>query len=67
MLDQTAEIKVENKHGAERLQVTFDDLQLAFLTKHYLLDEVYKRGFKAERYLNLRQTAFLDALDEVAP
>ena len=67
LLDQTAEIKVENKHGAERLQVTFDDLQLAFLTKHYLLDEVYKRGFKAERYLNLRQTAFLDALDEVAP
>ena len=67
LLDQTAEIKVENKHGAERLQVTFDDLQLAFLTKHYLLDEVYKRGFKAERYLNLRQTVFLDALDEVAP
>jgi len=67
LLDQTAEIKVENKHGAERLQVIFDDLQLAFLTKHYLLDEVYKRGFKAERYLNLRQTAFLDALDEVAP
>ena len=67
LLDQTAEIKVENKHGAERLQVIFDDLLLAFLTKHYLLDEVYKRGFKAERYLNLRQTAFLDALDEVAP
>ena len=67
LLDQTTDIKVENKHGAERLQVTFDDLQLAFLTKHYLLDEVYKRGFKAERYLNLRQTVFLDALDEVAP
>ena len=49
------------------MQATFDDFQLAYLTKHYLLDEVCKRGFDVGCYLKMRQTAFLDALDEVAP
>ena len=67
LIAQTRDIKIENKHGAERLQATFDDLYLAYLTKHYLLDEVCKRGFDVGCYLKMRQTTFLDALDEVAP
>ena len=67
LIDQTREAKIANKNGAERLQTTFDDLRVAYLTKHYLLDAVFKRGFEVGHYLKLRQIAFLDALDEVFP
>ena len=67
LIGRTREAKITNKNGAERLQTTFDDLRVAYLTKHYLLDAVFKRGFEVGHYLKLRQIAFLDALDEVFP
>ena len=65
LLAQTKEAKVGNKQGVERLQTTYAELRVAYLSKYYLLTAILKAGFQAESYLKLRQKCFLEALDEV--
>ena len=65
LLVQTKEAKVGNKQGVERLQTTYAELRVAYLSKYYLLTAILKAGFQVESYLKLRQKCFLEAIDEV--
>ena len=67
LLDQTAAAKTDNKQGAKRLDTTYPELKLAYLSKKNILEMTIDNGFSSETYLKNRQTAFLNAIDEINP
>jgi hypothetical protein len=67
LLDQTATAKIENKSGATKLDATYCELKLAYLAKRNILEMTIDNGFDSDSYLKNRQTAYLDAIDEVNP
>ena len=67
LLDQTAAAKTDNKQGAKRLDSTYPELKLAYLSKKNILEMTIDNGFSSESYLRNRQTAFLNAIEEINP
>ena len=67
LLDQTAAAKTDNKQGAKRLDSTYPEVKLAYLSKKNILEMTIDNGFSSESYLRNRQTAFLNAIEEINP
>lgn len=67
LLDQTTAAKTDNKQGAKKLDSNYSELKLVYLAKKNILEMTIDNGFKSESYLRNRQTAFLNAIDEINP
>ena len=67
LLDQTSAAKTDNKQGANKLDTTYSELKLAYLSKKNILEMTIDNGFDSESYLRNRQIAFLNAIEEINP
>lgn len=67
LIEQTLEIKSNNKVAMRRLDNYLTDLREMYLAKKYLLQTVITNGFTTENYLRAKQEALLMALDELSP
>ena len=60
----TRDVKTQNKQAQRRLDSALPDLRQAWLATRYLLHRIAEEGYSVEVYLNARQHAMLNALDE---
>lgn len=67
LIEQTLEVKSNNKVAMRRLDNYLTDLREMYLAKKYLLQTVITNGFTTENYLRAKQEALLMALDELSP
>ena len=67
LIEQTLEVKSNNKVAMRRLDNYLTDLREMYLAKKYLLQAVITNGFTTENYLRAKQEALLMALDELSP
>lgn len=67
LIEQTLEVKSNNKVVMRRLDNYLTDLREMYLAKKYLLQTVITNGFTTENYLRAKQEALLMALDELSP
>lgn len=67
LIEQTLEVKSNNKVAMHRLDNYLTDLREMYLAKKYLLQTVITNGFTTENYLRAKQEALLMALDELSP
>jgi len=67
LMEQTLEVKSNNKVAMHRLDTYLTDLREMYLAKKYLLQTVITNGFTTENYLRAKQEALLMALDELSP
>lgn len=67
LIEQTLEVKSNNKVAMRRLDNYLTDLREMYLAKKYLLQTVITNGFTTENYLCAKQEALLMALDELSP
>lgn len=67
LMEQTLEVKSNNKVAMRRLDNYLTDLREMYLAKKYLLQTVITNGFTTENYLCAKQEALLMALDELSP
>ena len=67
LMEQTLEVKSNNKVAMRRLDNYLTDLREMYLAKKYLLQTVITNGFTTENYLRAKQEALLMALDELSP
>lgn len=67
LIEQTLEVKSNNKVAMRRLDNYLTDLREMYLAKKYLLQTIITNGFTTENYLRAKQEALLMALDELSP
>ena len=67
LLEKTKAVKTNNKTVIKRLDATFSDLQLAYLSRSGLLEQMENNTFSVASYLKSKQEAILDAMDMQNP
>ncbi|MCR5077944.1 MAG: helix-turn-helix domain-containing protein [Prevotella sp.] len=64
MLELTKEVQTGNKTAARRFENVYADLCQTYLAKRYLLENIMENGFSTSTYLEAKQEAILNSLND---